>query len=51
MSTTRVLLQRRGVYVSGIDEQDTDQEPMSIENIKLSILDYTRRSPSEGMSI
>ena len=46
-----MLLQRRGVYVSGIEEQDTDQEWTSIENIKLSILDYTRRRPSEGIGI
>ena len=51
MSTTPVLLQRRGVYVSGSGKQGTDQEPTRIENIKLSILGYTRRRPSEGMSI
>ena len=38
MSATRVLLQLRGVYVSGIGEQGTDQEPMCIEKIQLSIL-------------
>ena len=51
MSATRVLLQQRGVYVSEIGEQGTDQEPMCIEKIQLSILYYTRRRPSEGMSI
>ena len=37
-----MLLQRRGVYVSGIGEQGTDQEPTCIENIKLRIVDYTK---------
>ena len=51
MSATRLLVQQRGVYVSGIGEQGTDQEPMCIEKIQLSILYYTRRRPSEGMSV
>ena len=52
MSTTQVLLQRRGVYVSGIGQQGADQQLTCIENTKLSILGNTaRRRPSEGMGI
>ena len=49
MSATRVLLEQRAV--SGIGEQGTDQEPICIEKIQLSILDYARRRPSEGISV